>query len=182
MPLYFITGNKNKFEEVKAVISEVNQLDIDLPEVQDIDAKRIIEKKLLEAVHHHKGSFIVEDTSLYLACLNGFPGPLIKWLEKAVGIEGIWTLAKALGNTQAEAKTIIGYAKSHDELYFFEGIVKGSIVAQRGTKDFGWGPIFQPEGHRETFGEMSREEKMKIGMRGQALAKLKEFIKTTVTN
>ncbi len=176
MALYLITGNKNKFEEIKAVIPNVQQLDIDLPELQDVDARRIIEQKLSEAVHHHKESFIVEDTSLYLDCLNGFPGPLIKWLEKGVGVEGIWKLAKTLGNTRAQAKTLIGFAKSCDEMYFFEGVVQGSIVAPRGTNDFGWGPIFQPEGCAQTFGEMSREEKQKIGMRGQALVKLQEFL------
>ncbi|HXF43868.1 MAG TPA: non-canonical purine NTP pyrophosphatase [Candidatus Paceibacterota bacterium] len=73
MALFFITSNKNKFEEVKTILGDVEQLDIDLPEVQDIDAKNIIRAKLLEAFNHKEGEFIVEDTSLYLDCLQGLP-------------------------------------------------------------------------------------------------------------
>jgi inosine/xanthosine triphosphate pyrophosphatase family protein len=64
MTIYFITGNKSKFTEGKAILPELEQLEIDLPEIQEIDARLIIEAK--------------EDTSLYLECLNGLPGPLIK--------------------------------------------------------------------------------------------------------
>jgi len=44
-----------------------------LPELQEIDARKIIEAKLIEARKYHDGEFIVEDTSLYLNCLNGLP-------------------------------------------------------------------------------------------------------------
>ncbi len=73
MEIYFITGNKNKFEEAKSVIPELQQLDIDLPEIQEIDAKTIIKAKLAEAFRYKQSEFIVEDTSLYLDCLNGLP-------------------------------------------------------------------------------------------------------------
>jgi len=46
MAIYFITGNKGKFAEVQAILGNVEQLDIDLPEVQDVDAHKIIEEKL----------------------------------------------------------------------------------------------------------------------------------------
>ena len=69
MKLYFLTGNKNKFEEAKAVLGDVEQLDIGLPEIQEIDAKGIIKTKLQEAFNHQKGELLVEDTSLYLNCL-----------------------------------------------------------------------------------------------------------------
>ena len=88
MALYFITGNKGKLVEVQEIISSVEQLDIDLPEIQDIDAQEIIRAKLEEAQKHHQGQFIVEDTSLYLDCLNGLPGPLIKWFMKTIGNDG----------------------------------------------------------------------------------------------
>ncbi|TAN58553.1 non-canonical purine NTP pyrophosphatase [Patescibacteria group bacterium] len=169
--LYFITGNKNKFEEVRAIVGEVERLDIDLPEIQDIDPKNIIRAKLLEALKHREGEFIVEDTSLYLDCLNGLPGPLIKWFIKTIGNIGLADIAEKAGNNKAEAKTIIGYAKSRDEIYFFEGSVLGKIVAPRGDSDFGWDPIFQPDGYDKTFAQMSKEEKNKISMRKIAAEK-----------
>ena len=96
MPLYFITGNKNKFEEAKAMIPSLQQLDMDLVEIQSTDAHEIIRAKLNEALKYHEGELIVEDTSLYLSCLNGLPGPLIKWFLKSIGNEGIYNLTKNL--------------------------------------------------------------------------------------
>ena len=40
-----------------------------------------------------------------------------------------------------------------------EGKVFGRIVPPRGTLGFGYDPVFQPEGHQRTFGEMSSDEK-----------------------
>ena len=48
MQLYFITGNKSKFGEVQSMLGNIEQFDIDLPEIQDIDAKNIIRAKLLK--------------------------------------------------------------------------------------------------------------------------------------
>jgi len=46
MKLYFVTGNKNKHDEAKAIIPELLQLDIDLPEIQEMNSQKIIESKL----------------------------------------------------------------------------------------------------------------------------------------
>ncbi len=174
--IYFLTGNKNKFEEVKTILGEVEQLDIDLPEIQEIDAKEIIKAKIQEAFNHQQGEFLVEDTSLYLDSLNGLPGPLIKWFLKTVGNEGLFNIADKLGNLKAQAKTIIGFTKNNEEIYFFEGEVKGKIVSPRGDNGFGWDKIFEPDGFLKTFAEMSLEEKNEVSMRRIALNKLKEFL------
>ncbi|MFH1366739.1 MAG: RdgB/HAM1 family non-canonical purine NTP pyrophosphatase [Patescibacteria group bacterium] len=175
--IYFITGNKNKLKEVKLILPGVEQLDIDLPEIQEIEGKKIIENKLSEAFNHANGEFIVEDTSLYLNCLKGLPGPYIKWFLRTIGRDGLAEIAEKYGDDRAEAKTIIGYAKNRKEIYFFEGAVKGRIVRPRGESDFGWDPIFLPDGHDITFAEMSREEKTEISMRRKALNKLDEFLR-----
>ena len=176
MSLYFITGNKNKLAEVSSILGEVEQMDIDLPEVQDIDAREIVKAKLLEALNHKEGEFIVEDTSLYLDCLGGLPGPLIKWFMKTLGNEGIYDLCCKYGDYGAEAKTFIGYAKSVDEIYYFEGSVRGKIVEPVAESSFGWDPIFQAEGFDKSFAELSMEEKNSVSMRKVAVGKLKEFL------
>ena len=176
MKLYFITGNKNKLEEVKSILPQVEQLDIDLPEIQEIDAKEIIKAKLIEALKHKNGSFIVEDTSLYLDCLNGLPGPLIKWFLKTIGNDGLYQLAKASGNYKAAAKTFIGYTKNKKEIHYFEGSLKGEIVKPRGQTGFGWDPIFMPEGFDKSFAQMMPAEKNRVSMRRLALNKLKRFL------
>ncbi|MCX6744320.1 MAG: RdgB/HAM1 family non-canonical purine NTP pyrophosphatase [Candidatus Parcubacteria bacterium] len=174
--IYFITGNKNKLAEVQTVLPEVEQLDIDLPEIQELDAQKIIQAKLIEALNHQQGEFIVEDTSLHLDCLNGLPGPLIKWFLQTIGNQGLAQLAEKLGNDKAEAVTMIGYAKSQNEMQFFEGRIKGRIVNPRGETKFGWDPIFIPEGYDQTFAELGVEKKNMISMRRIALNKLKEFL------
>ena len=127
--LYFITGNKNKYNEVDDILDiNLEQLDIDLPEMQDIDPHKILKAKLLEALNHKEGEFIVEDTSLYLDGLNGLPGPLIKWFLKTIGCSGLTNIVNKLGNDNAEAVTMIGYAKNKDNIHFFEGRIKGRIV------------------------------------------------------
>ena len=40
-----------------------------------------------------------------------------------------------------------------------EGRVDGTIVEPRGGRGFGYDPVFLPDGHGRTFGEMSSEEK-----------------------
>ncbi len=178
MKLYFITGNKNKFQEVKAFVPKVEQLDLELTEIQEIDAQKIISAKLDEAFKHNKGQFIVEDTSLYLDCLNGLPGPLIKWFLKTVGNDGLAEIATKLRNNRATAISLVGYAGNKRDIHFFEGKVAGTIVKPRGTNGFGWDMIFQPKGSIKTFAEMTTEEKngVKMNMRKLAIKQLKSYL------
>jgi inosine triphosphate pyrophosphatase len=180
MAIHFITGNKDKFTEIQTVLGAavpLEQVEIDLPEIQSLDAHEVIKYKLLAAEKHAQGEYIVEDTSLYLACLNDqLPGPFIKWFEKSIGIPGIVTLAQKMGDDRARAVSILGYINNAGEVSFFEGELDGKIVPARGDKDFGWGSVFEPQGQSKTFGEMERSEKHALSMRGIAAKKLKEFL------
>jgi XTP/dITP diphosphohydrolase len=54
-----------------------------------------------------------------------------------------------------------------------EGRVEGRLVwPPRGERGFGYDPIFVPDGHGETFGEMDAEAKSRISHRARAFAKL----------
>ena len=174
--LTFVTGNDNKFNEVKAVIPEIVQLDIDLPEIQSLDTQEIVAFKLKAALETMPGNFIVEDTSLYLEGLHGLPGPFIRWFMKAMGREGLAKMAIASGNDRAEARTIIGYADDNGDTHYFEGAISGRIVMPLGETSFGWDPIFQPDGHDSTFAEMGTREKNEISMRRIAAQKLADFL------
>ena len=174
MKLYFITGNQNKLKEAKAILPEIEGLDIELTEIQSLDPHEIIKHKLEEARKKHEGTFIVEDTSLYVECLNGLPGPLIKWFMKSIGNEGICKIIKDFDNKKASAKCLIGFF--HDKnIEYFEGSINGNIVAPQGT-GFGWDPIFLPDNHEKTFAEMGLDEKNKISHRKLAFEKLKEHL------
>ncbi|MBI3486334.1 RdgB/HAM1 family non-canonical purine NTP pyrophosphatase [Candidatus Daviesbacteria bacterium] len=181
MKIYFITGNKFKFEEVKKMLFsvknlELEQLDLELEEIQEIDPRKVIEHKLKQALEHVKANVMVEDTSLGLECINNLPGPLIKWFLKTVKEEGLFKIAESLGNNKARALAIIGFAKSKKEIDFFEGEVSGTIDSPAGENGFGWDVIFRPEGYSKTFGQMESLEKNKISHRFLAIKKFKEFL------
>lgn len=177
MKLFYITSNEGKFRSAKLIIPEIEKLDIDLPEIQEINPKKIIEAKLIEARKHKKGRFIVSDGSLYLEAISGLPGPLIKWFEKTIGNQGLFQLAKNMGNFDAFAKVIVGYMDNQDKIDYFEGEIRGKIVKPKGSNGYGWDEIFQPSGFKKTFAEMTIEEKNKISHGRIALEKLREYLK-----
>lgn len=177
MSIYFISGNKHKYGELKAVLPDLEMRSIDLPEIQETDPKAIIKAKLEEAMKYCDEPMIVEDTSLYFEAMGGkLPGPLIKWFVESIGSEGLVNLAQKLGNIKATAKTVIGYAPNKEEMYFFEGAVEGEIVSPRVDSAFGWDPIFKPNGYEETFAEMGTDQKNQISQRRLAAEELKRFL------
>ncbi|MFZ6015630.1 MAG: non-canonical purine NTP pyrophosphatase [Patescibacteria group bacterium] len=178
--IYFITGNANKFREIKSMLPDVKQLDLDLPEIQELDAEEIVKAKLLEAKKRKKGSFIIEDTSLYIKSLKGLPGPLIKWFLQSLGNNGLADLAMKHGNRSATAKTIVGYCGADGRIMFFSGVVHGKIVKPRGKTSFGWDPIFLPNGYKKTFAELDADIKNKISMRRKAINKLIKYLKNQI--
>lgn len=178
MTFYFITTNDNKFLEVQSYLKdvrEVKQMASEMVEIQDMDPKEIVKMKLGIATKHRKDELIVEDASLHLDCLSGLPGPFIKWFVRILGAEGVYQMAKRLGDVNAEARCTIGYSNG-GKVQFFEGSVRGILVLPRGKSSFDWDPIFQSEGKLETFAEMSMEDKNGISHRGNALKKLKGYL------
>ncbi len=66
---------------------------------------------------------------------------------------------------------VLAWPDGHEES--FEGRIEGRCVwPMRGAQGHGYDPMFQPEGHARTLGEMRAEEKNAISHRAQAMAKL----------
>ena len=172
-----VSSNPNKIVEYKKLIGDRMRLSFyksSLPEVQSVDSKEVAQYKIIEAYKLIKRPIIVEDTALHLEAWNGFPGALIKWLEEYLGTQGILDLIENK-NRNAEAKCVIAYFDGR-EISFFEGSTKGKITEERkGTNpaDFGFDPIFVPEGYDQTFAELG-DKKNEISHRFKALNK---FIK-----
>ena len=60
--------------------------------------------------------------------------------------------------------------------YSTKGMVKGKISnIKKGKNGFGYDPIFIPDGHNKTFGEMVPKLKMSIDHRSKAFLKIKKF-------
>lgn len=174
--LYFVTGSEFKFREARAIVPELEQLAVDLPEIQHLDPKIVIRAKLEEAAKTEDGDFVVEDTSLELDALGGFPGTFVKWMLDQVGVQKIYEITQHVGDAQATARTMIGYRKAGGEPIFFEGVLYGKIVSPEGRSGFGFDPIFQPDGFAATFGEMDEEEKVQFSMRTEAFKKLRAYL------
>lgn len=179
--LYFVTGNEGKYREAKEQLPTLERVEIDLPEEQSLDPQYVIAKKLETAQKLHAGPLIVEDTSLYLSGLNGFPGPLIKWMMQSVGNKGIYDLCQSIHNRHAVAKTVIGYWDGTGEIRYFEGVTEGQIVAPYGNDGFGWDDIFQPDGLNETFAEMGEGFKAEFSMRTEAFGKLRGYLSSATS-
>ena len=57
------------------------------------------------------------------------------------------------------------------------GTVEGRIAeAPRGSLGFGYDPVFIPEGHQRTFGEMPPQEKHTMSHRGRAFRQMREYL------
>ncbi|MFA5763432.1 MAG: non-canonical purine NTP pyrophosphatase [archaeon] len=177
MVLYFITGNKGKFDETKDKLSpiKIEHKDIDLDEIQSLDPKVVIEHKLKKAQKLIDGKIFVEDVSLEIDALGGFPGPLVKWLFVKPGKQGIYDICKSQNKFGAKATATIGYFDG-EKIQYFEGIIKGNIVEPSGESGFGWDPIFVPAGLTKRFSEMTIEEKNSLSHRGKVLKKFKKFL------
>lgn len=126
------------------------------------------------------GPVLVEDTCLCFNSLKGLPGPYIKWFLQKIGHEGLNNLLLAYEDKSAYALCVFSLALGpNEEPLTFLGETPGKIVLPRGPNDFGWDPIFQPDGYDLTYAEMPKEEKNKISHRSRALALVKDHFAQT---
>ncbi|UCC91372.1 MAG: non-canonical purine NTP pyrophosphatase [Candidatus Aenigmatarchaeota archaeon] len=150
MAVYFVTSNRNKFAEARKILDfEIKQARLDIPEIQSINVKKIVEDKARKAYEKLRKPVIVEDTALYIKSWRNFPGPLISWVIKTMGINGICEFTGKERSARAEA--CIAYYDGK-KMRIFSGIVKGKISKKPGGKKrFDWDRIFVPEGESRTF-------------------------------
>lgn len=174
-PLLLVTGNPGKLAEARRLFDgELEAGSVDLPEIQSLDMAAILEAKADSAWEHFGRSLVVEETGLELAALNGFPGPLVKWMLEALGAEGMAQTALAHGDAGATACCTLLYVDKEVRISA-EGTCAGRLVAPaRGDSGFGWDPVFQPAGSTRTYAEMTPEEKDSVSHRARAWAEFEE--------
>lgn len=181
----FVTGNKKKLEEVKQILADgdgnvpfdiINDK-IDLPELQG-DPIDIAKEKCILAAQKIQGACFVEDTSLCFNALNGMPGPYIKFFLEKCGHDGLNRMLAGYDDKTAYAQTIIAFCPGPgQDVCIFDGQTQGQIVQPRGSLDFGWDPIFQPnESDGLTYAEMEKIDKNKISHRGRAMEKFRTYL------
>ncbi len=174
----FITGNKNKFSEVQAILGdEVEMHDIDLPEIQSLDPKEVIESKLIEARKHIKtGTILVDDTGCNFNFFGKLPGVYSKYFLKELGLQKMFNILEKFSDNSATLYTYLGYMDEAGNIEYFYGSTDGVIVSSRGENGFGYDPIFMPNGSEKTNAEMNEEELKIYKPRAKATKLLKEFL------
>ncbi|MEP2024149.1 MAG: non-canonical purine NTP diphosphatase [Reichenbachiella sp.] len=187
MKICFATHNENKLKEINQILR-----DFEIVGLNDIGCTEEIPEtgSTLDENSKIKADFVAEkynipcfadDTGLEVEVLNGEPGV---YSARYAGGErdnqaNINLLLKNLethSNRSARFRTVITLILNGDS-HQFEGIINGRIIEEfRGEGGFGYDPIFIPDGHEQTFAEMSAEVKNSISHRGRAVAKLVKYL------
>ena len=171
-----VTGNPSKLLEARRLFPDLEAVDLDLPEIQSLDLHQVLRAKANEAWRRLGRTVIVEETGLELSALNGFPGPLVKWMLEAIGAEGIARTVVAAGDPGATARCALMLFDDAHEIVV-EATTTGTLVLPpRGAHGFGWDPVFRPAGASNTYGEMSPLEKDAISHRGRAWRAFREAL------
>lgn len=170
-----VTGNDNKRRETERILGRPVAVEpLDLPEIQSGDVEEVLREKGREAYRRLRRPVVVEETALALSSMNGFPGPLVKWMLDAIGAEGIARTAIALGDPGATALCALLYVDG-ERSEMAVGETRGVLtLPPRGDQGFGWDPVFQPEGSDLSYAQLGIGVKDEIGHRGRAWAAFAE--------
>ena len=134
-------------------------------------------EKCKRAAQQVGGPVMVEDTSLCFNALGGLPGVYIKWFLEKTGHVGLNNLLAAYEDKSAYAQCVFAFSNGPgDEPKVFVGRTEGKIVTARGPLDFGWDPVFEPDGFDQTYAELAKEVKNTISHRYRSLHKLREYL------
>lgn len=193
--LTIATHNAHKTGEIRAILgAHFDGID-DLSAHPDIPAAdetgvTFEENATIKAVEASKdlpkGTMVLSDDSgLEVDALDGAPGV---WSARYSG-EGASDagnrvkLLAELGRVGARGKErtarfrcVMVLVQDGQKLSVFDGKVEGIIANEdKGTGGFGYDPLFIPEGHCETFGQLSAEVKNGISHRARALEQAKAY-------
>ncbi len=144
----------------------------------------------LKAVHSAKVSglpALSDDSGLCVDALGGDPGVhSARWAgadkDFALAMRNVEEKLQAKGAVAPDARQAhftcalcLAWPDGRDKV--FEGRVDGTLVwPPRGSKGFGYDPMFVPGGFTQTFGEMEEATKHKMSHRARAFEKLVDAI------
>ena len=173
LPFVLVTGNRGKLAEARRLAgADLEAVEVDLPEIQSLDLLEVLEAKAAEAWARVGRPLVVEEAGLGLAALNGFPGPLVKWMLDATGAAGLARVGAALGDPRATARCALLY-RDAGRTVVAEGVTEGTLVLPgRGEHGFGWDPVFLADGETRTFAELVGPDKDAVSHRGKAWREL----------
>ena len=180
LPITVVTGNKGKAAEIERILGfKFDAVDLDLPEIQSMDARTVAAAKAKAAFDLLKIPVVVDDTSLYIDHLGGLPGPFVTWFMSAIGEQRLVDMLRGASSRKATVACCIGYADAQGIVHTFLGEAVGEMASEpRGisAKSLGFDSIFIPQGASKTFAEMTGEEKDMFSHRRKALDLFKAFM------
>lgn len=177
--------NAGKVREIRDLLAPyeadvTSAADLNLPEPIETGDTFIANAKLkaLAAATSANLPALADDSGLSVDALDGAPGI---YSARWAGPEKDFTAAmnrieKELGQTENRRARFVcalalAWPDGHCEI--FEGTVTGALTfPPRGTKGFGYDPIFVPDGHEITFAEMEPAAKHAISHRADAFRQL----------
>ena len=171
------THNQGKLREMRELLAPygvelVSAGELGLPEPEE-NGHMFAENAAIKAVAAATASnlpALSDDSGICIDALDGAPGlfsanwagpgkdfaPALARVQAELAKRGATTADKRRGHFVSAL--VIAWPDGHQEL--FEGRVFGEIIdAPRGAGGFGYDPIFLPNGHAKTFGEMASDEK-----------------------
>lgn len=133
---------------------------------------------------------LADDSGLAVAALDGAPGIYsARWAGPArdftLAMQKVEVALQAAGAVGAAARrcefvTAFALTLPDGGHYCFEGRCTGTVQwPPRGSKGFGYDPIFQPDGYALTFGEMDPDEKRAMNHRARAFAQFRDFLESS---
>ncbi len=172
--------NAGKIREINELIGPLGfegksaaELNFDTPEETGTTFEENATIKALASAKASGLPALSDDSGIVIDALGGAPGVYTAdWAETGDGTRdfdmAMEKVEKALSEKGAiapETRTArfvsvlcLAWPDGHTET--FRGEVEGEIVwPPRGTAGFGYDPVFKPQGHERTFGEMTSEEK-----------------------
>ncbi len=187
MRLVAATHNPGKAREIEALLdghyAVVTAGELNLPEPDETESS-FVGNALLKARHAADRSgevALADDSGLSVAALDGAPGVFsARWAgpdkDFAHAMRRVEERLEETGSDDRRAwfTSALAVAWPGGPAVVVEGRVDGTLAfPPRGERGFGYDPIFVPDGHALTFGEMDPALKDAISHRARAFAKLR---------
>ncbi len=188
--IFFFTGNKNKYSEIKGLLKTTNLKIYTLNNFKNLrepieSGKSFAENAKIKSDFGFIKTNIpcfADDSGICIKALNYKPGIfskryLNKFNSNKVCFNKIINQVEKSGEQAAFFKTSISLTIRLGITVCFEGVVRGKISNKVcGKNGFGYDPIFIPNGYSKTFAEMDIKTKNLISHRSIAMKKLVNFL------
>jgi XTP/dITP diphosphohydrolase len=182
--LVVASHNLGKVREIRALLSPYGltalgaaELRLCEPEETGVSFAANAVLKAESAANQSGLPAIADDSGLCVDALDGAPGIYsARWAgpqkDFRIAFARIKEGVDASPDRRAHFTCALAFAAPGSETQVFEGRVFGALTfPPRGDHGFGYDPIFVPEGHRLTFGEMNPDAKHAISHRARAFEK-----------